>query len=258
MGSEVKIFLAEPISEKDIFENFAELIKDQDEIRWEDRLEMVIARKVKILGNVILSEVAVNTDSDAIRSVMIDGISSMGLEVLPWTNNTISLRTRSEWLRKQNLNNLDLPNLENDHLINTIHEWLLPHLGGITRKSQLVKLDMSVIIDSFFSYKQRRELDRLAPTHITIKNNKRIALEYKIDSHPILAVRLQDMLGEKTTPTVCNGKVKVLIHLLSPARRPIAITQDLSSFWNNAYPEVRKQMRGRYPKHNWPEDPVNG
>jgi ATP-dependent helicase HrpB len=255
-GSEVKIFLAEPISEKDIFENFAELIKDQDEIRWEDRLEMVIARKVKMLGKVILSEIAVNTDSDAIRSVMIDGISSMGLEVLPWTNHTISLRTRNEWLRKQNLNNLDLPNLENDHLINTIHEWLLPHLGGITRKSQLAKLEMSQISDSFFSYQQRQELDRLTPTHITIKNNKRIALEYKTDSPPVLAVRLQDMLGEKTTPTVCGGKIKVLIHILSPARRPIAITQDLPSFWKNAYPEVRKQMRGRYPKHNWPEDPV--
>ncbi|MBA4313452.1 MAG: ATP-dependent helicase HrpB [Chlorobiaceae bacterium] len=257
MGSEVKIFLAEPISEKDIFENFAELIKDGDEIRWDDRLETVVERRMKKLGNIILSETAMNTDSNAIRSAMIDGIRSMGLDVLPWTNHAISLRTRNEWLRKQNLNKLDLPNLENDHLMNTIHEWLLPYLGGITRKSQLAKLDMSQIVDSFFSYKQRQELDHLTPTHITIKNNKRIALEYKTDTLPVLAVRLQDVLGEETTPTICGGEVKVLIHLLSPARRPIAITQDLTSFWKNAYPEVRKQMRGRYPKHNWPEDPIN-
>ncbi|MBI5021276.1 MAG: ATP-dependent helicase HrpB [Ignavibacteriales bacterium] len=257
-GSEVKIFLAEPISEKEIFENFAELLNDEEEIRWDDRLEMVIARRMKKLGNIIISETAINTDSDAVRSAMIDGIRRMGFDLLPWTNHATSLMVRSEWLRKQNLNKLDLPNLERDHLMNTIHEWLPPYLGGITRKSHLSKLDTSQIIDSFFSYQQRRELDILAPTHITIKNNKRIALEYQIGSTPVLAVRLQDMLGEKTTPTVCGGKVKVLIHLLSPARRPIAITQDLPSFWKNAYPEVRKQMRGRYPKHNWPEDPVNG
>jgi ATP-dependent helicase HrpB len=256
-GGEVKIFLAEPISENDVNKIFFEQITNEDEVRWDEQQQIVIARRTNKLGAIILSEVQLNNDTDAVRSAMINGIRVMGLGALPWTPHTISLRTRSEWLRTQNFENLDLPKLDDEHLMKTIDVWLTPYLGGITRKANLTRLDMNSIVDAFFSYHQRKNVEKLAPTHLVLKKEKRVQLEYRIDSPPILAVRLQDMLGEQITPTICGGKVKVLIHLLSPARRPIAITQDLISFWKNAYPEVRKQMRGRYPKHNWPEDPCN-
>ncbi|MBI5475967.1 MAG: ATP-dependent helicase HrpB [Ignavibacteriales bacterium] len=255
-GNEVKIFLAEPVSENEINNIFSNQIETEDEIKWDGRREMVVSRRIKKLGAIILSETKIDTDSETVRSAMIEGIREMGLDSLPWTPHTNSLRLRSVWLRKQNIEIWDLPNLEDDYLLKTLDSWLMPHLGGITRKQSLSQIDLESIIEGLFTYKQQRELDRLAPTYLILKNKKRISLDYQINAPPVFAVRLQDMLGEKTTPTVCSGKLKVIIHLLSPARRPIAITQDLPSFWKNAYPEVRKQMRGRYPKHRWPEDPT--
>ena len=116
---------------------------------------------------------------------------------------------------------------------------------------------MSAIVDGMFSYQQMRELDRLAPTHLTVPTGSHIPLDYSAGTQPVLAVRLQEMFGQIDTPTIGGGKIKVLLHLLSPARRPIAVTQDFPSFWKNAYPQVRKDMRGRYPKHHWPEDPLD-
>jgi ATP-dependent helicase HrpB len=115
---------------------------------------------------------------------------------------------------------------------------------------------METIIRGMFSYQQLQQLDRLAPTHLTVPTGSRIAIDYAA-SQPALSVRLQEMFGETETPTIGGGKEKVLIHLLSPARRVLAVTQDLPSFWKNAYPDVRKDMRGQYPKHVWPEDPLS-
>jgi len=115
---------------------------------------------------------------------------------------------------------------------------------------------MKMILSSLFSHGQLRELDWLAPTHLTVPTGSHIPVEYAAGSRPVLAVRLQEMFGQTETPTVGGGRVKVVLHLLSPAHRPLAVTQDLPSFWQNAYPDVRKDMRGRYPKHHWPENPL--
>ncbi len=130
-----------------------------------------------------------------------------------------------------------------------------PFLGRIYRRAQLGQLDLVEILRSRFSFHQSKELDRLAPETLAVPTGSKIRLDYSA-AQPVLAVRLQEMFGQSETPTVGGGKVKVLIHLLSPASRPLAVTQDLPSFWKNAYPEVRKEMRGRYPKHHWPEDPL--
>jgi len=156
----------------------------------------------------------------------------------------------------QGLVGADWPNLSDQHLIQTLDDWLGPFLEGIIRRSQLKKLDLGKIIRAIFTYRQFHKLERLTPTHLIVPTGSRIPLDYASGEQPVLAVRLQEMFGETETPTVAGGKVKVLLHLLSPAHRPIAVTRDLTSFWKNAYIEVRKDMRGQYPKHEWPENPL--
>jgi ATP-dependent helicase HrpB len=135
-------------------------------------------------------------------------------------------------------------------------EWLAPFLDGMTRLAHLSRLNLLEILRARFSYEQRSQLDLLAPTHCIVPTGSRIPLDYS-SGKPVLAVRLQEMFGEANTPTIAGGKVNVVLHLLSPAHRPLAVTQDLVSFWRNAYPDVRKEMRGRYPKHHWPENPLS-
>ncbi len=256
-GSDVRIFLAAQLTVQDIRTAFEDQIETVEEIFWNEREESVTSRRITRFDSIELSESPFNGTTEKIRDAMLTGIEQMGLESLPWNNDSISLRTRSEWLRNKSLVENEWIDLSDKTLIDSLHIWLAPFLDGISKRSQLSKLDLSSIIRSLFSYQQLRELERLAPTHLSVPTGSRIALDYTNDSQPILAVRLGEMFGETETPTVAGGKVKVLLHLLSPARSPIAVTQDLPSFWKNAYVEVRKDMRGQYPKHYWPENPLN-
>jgi ATP-dependent helicase HrpB len=254
-GNEVRIFLAAPLSEGEIRTAIAEQIETIDDVHWDERQQCVIARRVERFGAIELSERPLTSQKEKIHAAMIEGIRRMGIEVLPWSKDTASVRTRSEWLRSQGFVESDWPNLSDEHLLATLEQWLAPYLDNIARRAQLEKLDMGKILRSLFTFQQLRELDRLAPTHIVVPTGSRIPLNYSGDL-PVLAVRLQEMFGETETPKVAGGKVSVLLHLLSPALRPIAVTQDLPSFWENAYKEVRKDMRGQYPKHEWPENPL--
>jgi ATP-dependent helicase HrpB len=252
-GAEVKAFLAEPLREEEIREVLADSIESKAEVRWESREKMVVAKRFTRLGAIELSDSPLSASGEAIVGAMIEGIREMGLQSLPWTKEALSLQARCEWLRKF-LDN-DFPNLSNEQLLATLDTWLAPFLDGVTRRSHLEKLDLSKILRTLVSYKQLALLDRLAPTHVTVPTGSRIPLDYS-GEQPVLAVRLQEMFGEVDSPTVADGRVKVLLHLLSPAHRPLAVTGDLASFWKNAYPDVRKEMRGRYPKHYWAEDPL--
>ncbi len=256
-GTEVKIFLAEPLTEEQIRSAFADALVTQEEVKWEERQESVVARSVTRFGAITLSERPVTRSSEVIIERMADGIRLMGLDTLPWSPSARSLRERSEWLRRTGNSGPDWPDLSDEALLEQIMSWLGPYLGGITKRAHLVRLDLAKIIEGLFSYEQLRELESMAPTHLTVPTGSRIALAYGKEGPPVLAVRLQEMFGQTETPSVARGRAKVLLHLLSPARRPLAVTQDLPSFWKNAYPEVRKDMRGRYPKHHWPEDPLD-
>lgn len=216
----------------------------------------MIARRVTRLGSIELSESSSPADEEKVRAAMIDGIKHMGLTCLPWSREASSLRVRSEWLRRQGIAQSGWPDLSDHSLNETMEEWLGSFLGGVTRRAHLARLDFIRILSARFTYNQLTELNRLAPTHVVAPTGSRIALDYDSGNQPVLAVRLQEMFGEKESPTVAGGKVRILLHLLSPARRPLAVTQDLVSFWRNAYADVRKEMRGRYPKHHWPENPL--
>jgi ATP-dependent helicase HrpB len=254
-GNSVRVFLAAAITEKDVLEVFSERLRTEEEIQWDEGREKVIARRVAFLGSIELSESPIHPTPEQIGHALLDGIRAMGIGSLNWTKAATSFRARSEWLRKSGFVDGEWPNIGDQHLLNTMEVWLLPFLGGISRRSQIEGLDLPPVLKSLFSHRQLQEVDRLAPTHLTVPSGSRIALDYS-GERPVLGVRLQEMFGELETPTVAGGRVKVVVHLLSPAHRPLAVTQDLPSFWKNAYPEVRKDMRGQYPKHHWPEDPL--
>jgi ATP-dependent helicase HrpB len=255
-GNEVKVFLAAPLTEQDIKEAFSGQLTITEEVGWNMRQEAISAKQVIRFGTIELSHTQISPPAEKMISAMIEGIQLLGLNALPWTKEATSFRSRSEWLRAANLAGSDWPDLSDEHLAGSVDEWLSPYLQGITKRSHLERLDMFKIIKAMFSYSQSNQLDKLAPTHLTVPTGSHIPIDYSSGSQPVLAVRLQEMFGQTETPTVGGGKVKVLLHLLSPARRPLAVTQDLPSFWKNAYPDVRKDMRGKYPKHFWPENPL--
>jgi ATP-dependent helicase HrpB len=253
-GSDIRIFLAEPLTKEEIFENFSGQLTEKKELRWDDKSRSVLSRIVTRLGTLELSDRSVTPESDEAQVLIIGAIQEHGLSVLPWDTEAEDLRRRSEWLRRQGLVT-DWPDLSDAFLLSTMNEWLAPFLNGITRFAQLTKLSMTEILRSLFPYQRLKELERMAPTHLTVPTGSSIPIDYSSEQ-PVLAVRLQEMFGETETPTVAGGARKVLLHLLSPARRPLAVTQDLPSFWKQAYQEVRKDMHGQYPKHYWPEDPL--
>ncbi len=256
VGSEVRILLAAPVSEQDLRNAFRDQLVTNEEVRWDEERERILSRRVTRLGALEVAETSCTPSQDILRSLLLDVIRKRGLDILPWTKDALSLRTRSEWLRARSLVESDWPDLSDHHLLGTLEKWLGPFVSGMARFSQLQRLDMGKIVRAQFSHEQLRLLDRLAPTHLTVPTGSRIPLDYHTDP-PVLAVRLQEVLGERETPTIAGGKIKVMLHLLSPAHRPLAVTQDLQSFWQNAYPGVRKDMRGRYPKHDWPENPFD-
>ncbi len=255
-GAQVKVFLAEPIEESDLREVFAHKIETREDVGWVSSDQAVVAKSTTYLGALELASTNLANNTDRTVQAMINGIREMGLQCLPWTKEAVSFRSRCEWLRTQGHVASDWIRLDDKQLLDTLEEWISPFLSGITRRSHLERLSMAEILRSTFSYQQISLLNRLAPTHIVVPTGSRIPVDYSSGGQPVLAVRLQEMFGQTDSPTVADGKVKVLLHLLSPALRPLAVTADLASFWKNAYVEVRKDMRGRYPRHYWPENPL--
>lgn len=178
-----------------------------------------------------------------------------GLASLPWTDTATQWCARVKLLAKVFPDNW--PNVSETALLDTLDAWLQPFLMGMQRWSDLKNLNLSDALNSLLTYAQQQQLNTLAPTTLTIPTGQNVRLDYSAENGPVLAAKLQALFGWLDTPKVVDGKVSVLIHLLSPAQRPLAVTADLGNFWRNVYPEVRKDVRGRYPKHPWPEDPLS-
>jgi ATP-dependent helicase HrpB len=209
------------------------------------------------LGSLILSEQGLSKpDSSAISKALIQGIRQAGLDKLSWTTELRQWRARIAFLCRIEGQDSRWPDLSDDTLRHTLDDWLGPFLSGITTLDRATKLDLTQPLHALLSWEQSRHLERLAPTHLTVPSGSSVRVEYETLDLPILAVRLQEMFGCKDTPRLVDGKIPVMLHLLSPARRPVQITKDLASFWATAYQEVRKELRGRYLKHSWPENPL--
>ncbi len=256
VGKGVRIALCAPISKEEILKHFSDGRKNEDEIRWDTVSQSVVAKSVVKLGSVLLDERPIAHDDPRIAVAVVDGIRSIGLHALPWDKETALFRERSEWLRTFGGVGGNWPDLSDTRLLESLEIWLLPFLSGIRQRSQLVKVDLLNALKSIFSYPQLNDIDRFAPSHLKLPSGTLATIDYGSGRHPVLAIRLQELFGQVDTPRIGKGNTPVLIHLLSPAKRPLAVTQDLPSFWKNTYPEIRGQMRARYPKHVWPEDPL--
>ena len=252
-----RIFLAAALSRRDIETIFADHIAESDIVRWDSRAEIVVANRQRNLGALILDDRQLAaSDPEAIAEAMSKGVGEMGLNALPWTDATRVLRARVRFLARI-FPEEGWPDLSDEALLATLDHWLTPYLAGMTRRAHLGRLDMQAIITGLIPPELTRRLDKLAPRHVAIPSGAHITIDYEGDGDPVLRARLQEMFGLAETPRIAEGRALLRIELLSPARRPLAVTQDLKSFWANAYPEVRSEMRGRYPKHPWPEDPMN-
>lgn len=253
---EARIFLAAPLTRADIFAHLSSLLVTATVTQWSERDKAVLCRRQIQLGELILQDdTETNPEPTSLLQEMLKGIREQGIHVLPWTETTRAWQARVCFLRKFDAK-LALPDMSDSALLSTLETWLAPFIPRVSRLSQLQSLQLHIILVSQINWQQQQAIETLAPTHIEVPSGSRIALNYQSGELPVLAVRLQELFGLAETPTIAGGKVKVMLHLLSPARKPMQITQDLASFWTNTYYEVRKDLRGRYPKHYWPDDPM--
>jgi ATP-dependent helicase HrpB len=200
-----------------------------------------------------------NPDPARVAEALLAGVREEGLEAaLPWSKNARRLRERMAFMHHHagGSDDSSWPDVSEEALLGRAEDWLLPHLYGLKSAGDLDQLNLVEMLKSRLSWDQREKLDELAPTHLDVPSGSRRPLDYSNPEAPVLAVRLQEMFGLTETPRVAGGRVPLTLHLLSPAQRPVQVTQDLAHFWEKTYFEVRKDMRGRYPKHYWPEDPL--
>ncbi|NKF22708.1 ATP-dependent helicase HrpB [Solimonas marina] len=246
------------LAEADVMTDQAPRIAWHAVVAWDPQRECVVAESQQRLGAIVLRTRALPADEQrALGSpAMLAGIRSIGLHALPWTDAARELQARTGSLRTWRPE-LELPDFSDDALLASLELWLAPHLHGMTRRDHLARLDLTEVLRAQLDYAQQQALARLAPTHIEVPTGSRIRLDYQPPGAPVLAVKLQEMFGSPHTPTVNDGRVAVTLHLLSPAQRPVAVTADLGGFWAGSYADVRKDLRGRYPRHPWPEDPAH-
>jgi len=247
-----KIYIAAPLNPKDI----SYLASEKKTIEWDDKKGELIAKIEKRVGEIILESKAIKNISDEEKiEILIDAVRKNGMELLDWKEEVTDWLARIECAKKWNESG-NWPNVNCEYLLSNAMEWLAPYLSQVKRKEDFKKLDLLTILSSTLSYEQQHRLEKLVPEKIIVPSGSFIRIQYNADGNfPVLAVRLQELFGMLETPTVCDGKIKLMMHLLSPAYRPVQVTQDLMSFWQNTYPEVRKELRMRYPRHSWPEDP---
>ncbi|WP_426143477.1 ATP-dependent helicase HrpB [Pseudomonas sp. DWP3-1-2] len=237
----------------------AEQVVALDQLDWDEREGVFRAERQRKVGELILSrEPLTGLDESAKGLALLALVRRKGLEMLPWTPELRQWQARVALLRQLDLarqDSSDWPDVSNAGLLETLETWLLPYLGKVQRLSHFSNLDLSSILHNLLPWPLPQRLDELAPHHLSVPSGSSVRLDYS-EHPPILAVRLQELFGLADTPRIANGRQIVKLHLLSPARRPVQVTQDLANFWRSTYAEVKKDLKGRYPKHYWPDDPL--
>ena len=251
--AEGRIYLAAPLDMEGIEAAFADRISTRDAVAWDGRTRAVVAARRRMLGALVLEEKPLSPHADALKAAMIDGIRQMGLGALPWTPDLEHFRARVAFVRAQDPDG-GWPDMSDAALMERLEDWLGPFLDGVSRETHLARIDLGSALRSILDWEQARRLDQLAPSHLTVPSGSRLRLDYATGA-PVLAVRLQEMFGATETPAVLDGRIPVTLHLLSPAQRPVQVTQDLVGFWDRSYGDVKRDLKGRYPKHYWPDDP---
>ncbi len=253
-GKTAKIFQAIDLTFKELESNFSDQIVLKQSTLWEQKSQSVQAFEERRFGAIVLSKKRLpNPDRELILKGLVKGIQQNGL---PWTDDLRLLQARICQLRKLPEYKDEFPDLSDDFLMSKLDKWLAPYLEGVTKLSQVTSQLLSQAITAQLDWGTLNRLNKLMPERIKVASGSSIRIDYLTSEKPVLAVKLQEMFGEIESPKVAEGRISLLIHLLSPARRPLAITEDLASFWQNGYLEVKKQMKGKYPKHPWPDDPL--
>ena len=234
--------------------HLSDLIEEKDTLHWDETSNRFNAEHIRSIGKLVIERQRIEKiPAEARRDALLELIKKRGLNLLPWTP---SIR---QWQsRVMLLNQLDpdhWPDVSEQHLLKTIQSWLAPFLDSINRLSDFKQLDLSNILSSLLPWPLPQQLQELTPTTIKVPSGSNIRIDYT-QSPPVVSVKLQEMFGCLDTPAIANGQVKLMLHLLSPAQRPLQVTQDLAGFWQGSYAEVKKEMKGRYPKHPWPDDPA--
>jgi ATP-dependent helicase HrpB len=254
-ASEGRIWLAAPVDPADLARHLATRIQTVREIGWDERQAAVVARRERRLGALAIDGGPLpDADPGALRRAMLAGVRQLGLDSLPWSDELRDWRERVMSLRRWFPDD-GWPDLADAWLAEHLDDWLGPWLDGINRREHLRRLDLAAALHGLVDGRLRTRLNELAPTHLPVPSGSRIRLQYRPGEPPVLAVKLQELFGLADTPRVADGRIPVTLHLLSPAQRPIQITQDLRGFWERTYAEVKKELQGRYPKHPWPDDP---
>jgi ATP-dependent helicase HrpB len=253
---DARIFRAAPLARADLDALFAERIRTEERVEWDPRDEAAKARRRTTLDALVLAEAPLAApDPAALAGAVLDGIRQLGLAALPWSGEAETLRARIALLRRIEGEAAGWPDVSDAALAAGLAEWLAPFLGGISRRADFARIPLARALEAMLDWKLRQRLEREAPLDIAVPSGRRARIDYVSGPEPILAVRIQEMFGATATPAVAGGRVPLLLHLLSPAQRPIQVTRDLVSFWRRGYPEARGDLRGRYPKHYWPDDP---
>lgn len=248
------IRIAAPISAATIEYLFENEIREGETATWDSQSCSVIARRQKRLNALVLSDTpAKNIPGDQIAAALVDGIRDIGLDCLPWNKETSGWRQRILCFHQATGNG---PDLSDSTLLETLEEWLLPYLAGMSRLQHLKSLDMLAIMKTQLDWSALQTMDKKVPSHFTVSSGSSIRIDYTDPTAPVLPVKLQEMFGATETPSIIDGTIALSIHLLSPAGRTLQITQDLQAFWSNTYPQVKAEMKGRYPKHSWPSNPL--
>jgi ATP-dependent helicase HrpB len=250
-----RILLAAPISEDEIETQFADHIESSDEITFDRNALALRARRRKTLHAITLSEapLALSPSAETAR-IFADGLIAAGLDRLPWSRAAKQWRDRVTFLRKAE--GESWPDLSDDGLIAAAADWLVPALYDKTSLKEFFAGDLSEALLTLLPWELRARLEREAPTHFEAPTGTMLAIDYEAEQGPTIAVRLQELFGLNTHPSIAKGKVPLVLELLSPAQRPVQVTRDLPGFWRGSYAAVRSDLRGRYPRHPWPEDPA--
>ena len=256
---EERIYLAAEL-EPQLFEDvLVEQVSTLEVLDWDEREGALCAERQRKVGELVLArEALTGLDAQQRSRAMLGLVRRKGLALLPWTPELRQWQARVALLRTLDLANADAskwPDVSDAALLATLENWLQPYLNNVSRLSHFANLDLSSILHNLLPWPLPQHLDELAPRSLAVPSGSRISLDYS-EQPPVLAVRLQELFGLADTPRIAGGRQVVKLHLLSPARRPVQVTQDLANFWRSTYAEVKKDLKGRYPKHYWPDDPL--
>ena len=251
-----RILLAAPLTRAEIEARFADRIEEREAVTFDTDSASLRARRSRRLGVLVLAEqlkpVAPNAEN---AKQLAEGIAALGIGKLPWSKAQMQLRNRVSFLRRSEGD--EWPDLSDKTLARTVAEWLAPFLTGKTALAQIGADDLAAALDALIPWNLRHRLDAEAPTHFTASTGSAVPIDYDAEQGPTISIRVQELFGLATHPSIAGGRVPLVIELLSPAHRPVQVTRDLPGFWRGSYKDVKTEMRGRYPKHPWPDDPLS-